>query len=460
MKALFDDVGLLDYRLVDEFNLSEDLMMEHAANSLNLWVRKKLKKGKKVQILCGCGNNGADGLACARMLHEDYKVSVLLPLGVKSNMCKLQLKRLEKLNVKIDKKVKNAHLYIDAIFGSGLTRELGDDILSILQKANAKKGLKLACDMPTGVMKSGEVIKNAFMAQKTISMGALKIGLFGDLAKDFVGDVSVCDLGVSRKIYETKTSDFVLEKKDLKLPIRAKQNVNKGSFGHLVVVSGEKKGASLLTAKAGFYFGAGLVSVLGGNKVPNYLMSCEKLPKNTTALAMGMGLGKLEEKYMDLALNANLPILLDADILHSSKLKEILEKNSNLVLTPHPKEFSVMLKNLDMGDFSVKEIQAKRFDLARKFSTKFPQVLVLKGANTIIAKNGKLFVSPFGSSALAKGGSGDVLSGLIASLLAQGYNPLNSAISGVLAHGLSVDKMKTNDYSLSPNDIINKIKSL
>ncbi len=461
MKALFNDVGYLDKRLIDEFGLSEDLMMEHAANSLNVLIRKKLKKHKKILIICGSGNNGADGLACARMLANDYNVSVLLPLGIRSNMCKIQLKRLQHLNINFVKKIRKADAYIDAIFGSGLNRPLNDDVLELIGKLNGLKGLKLACDMPSGVMRDGSVFKNAFIADKTISMGALKIGLFGDEAKDYVGKISICDLGVSRKIYELTSDSFILQKKDLVLPKRKLQNVNKGNFGHLAVVSGKMKGASLLTAKAGFYFGAGLVSLIGKNiSVPNYLMTRKDIPKNATALAIGMGLGEVKKVHLDLTIKTNIPMVLDADLLNSVHLKQILKAKDDLVLTPHPKEFVNMLKNLEIGEYDVKYIQKHRFALAKEFSLKFNQVLVLKGANTIIANKGKCYVSQFGSLALSKGGSGDVLSGLIASLLAQKYTLLDSAISGVLAHGLASKKFKKNNFSLNPNDIIKAVRKL
>ncbi len=461
MKKIFKNIGYLDKRLVEEFAFSEDIMQENAASSLNKWVRKNLKKGKKVQILCGPGNNGADGLACARMLKKDYCVSVLLPLGVRSNMAKLQLERLKKLNIKIDKKLKKAALHVDAIFGSGLNKALPEDIKDILIKVNQQKSFKLSCDVPTGIMEDGNILDLAFRADATISMGALKTSLFSDLAKDYVGKIKVANLGVSRKVYEKKTNTFLLEKKDLSLPERNKQNANKGDFGHLVVIGGKKKGASILSAKAGFVFGAGLVSVLGKKlKLPNHLMICKKLPQNTTAIAAGMGLGKLTNKLLNLLTNTSLPMVLDADILRYENLKQILDANPNLVLTPHPKEFSQMCKNLGFGDFSVRQIQENRFEIAREFSLKFPQILVLKGANTLIAKNGIIYVCPHGNQALARGGSGDVLSGLIGSLLAQGYSPIYSAINGVLAHALSLKNFKYRSYALDPKDVIKGIKCL
>ena len=142
------------------------------------------------------------------------------------------------------------------------------------------------------------------------------------------------------------------------------------------------------------------------------------------------------------------------------KSYHFLEKNENLVLTPHPKEFASLLNLAGLGDFSIKDVQANRFDLARKWSKKFNSVLVLKGANTIISYKGKIFISNFGSSVLSKAGSGDALAGIIGGLLAQNYSPLEAAISGVLAHSLSALNFKKNSYALTPNDIIEGIKCL
>lgn len=461
MRKLFENVGNLDKRLVSKFDLSEDLMMEHAANSLNLWIRKNLKKDKKVQILCGPGNNGADGIATARMLYKDYKISILLPLQAKSNMAKIQLKRAKKLGIKIDTKLNNASLFVDALFGSGLDRELSEDIVKLIKKVNAKVGLKLSCDVPTGIMQNGNVSHIAFKADTTITMGSLKTSLFGDEAKEYVGVIKVCDLGVSRKVYEGKTYAFLLQKSDLKLPIRLHKNTNKGSFGHLAIVAGEKQGASKLTAKAAFSFGVGLVSMIGeGLNLPDFLMQSKNLPTNSTAIACGMGLGKLTNNIKELLVKTPLPLLLDADILVCEDLKQIIENKKNIILTPHLKEFSLMSKILGFGDFTISQIQANKFKIAREFSLKFPQILVLKGSNTIIANNGKYYVSSYGEPSLSKGGSGDILSGLIASLLAQKYSLIDSAISGVLAHGLSSKKFNKQNYSLTPHDIIKGVKCL
>lgn len=461
MQNVYEDINFLDKRCVKKFGLSQDLMMEHAANSLKEYVKKHVALGEIVFILCGPGNNGADGIALARMLQEDYRVFICLPLGAKSQMAKLQLKRAKKTNITITNKLIKAKCYVDALFGSGLNKPLDKKLSNLLEKINQKKGLKLACDIPSGIMQNGTISSFVFRANCTIAMGALKSSLFSDEAKEFLGSLHVKDLGVSRKLYEVKTDIFLLEKLDLKLPFRKSLNVHKGDFGHLAVISGEKQGAAFLCANSAFCFGVGLVTLLGKtNNLPPHLMSAKVIPKNITALACGMGLGKKDSKIENLLLSLKIPMLFDADILTNKAIKKLLHVKKNLVLTPHPKEFALMSKLVGFGDFSTKDIQANRLKLAKRFSLEYQHVLVLKGANTIVAYKGVCYICTFGSQVLAKGGSGDVLAGLIASLLAQGYSPLNAAISGVIAHSLAAKNFAHNSYALTPQDIIKEAQCL
>jgi hydroxyethylthiazole kinase-like uncharacterized protein yjeF len=289
-------------------------------------------------------------------------------------------------------------------------------------------------------------------------MGALKETLFLEEAKDFIGELKVASLGLPKEDYEIESNSMVLEKKDLTLPFRNKELTHKGKFGHLVIIGGKMEGASILAAVAGFAFGAGLVSILTNKNTPPHIMKCDKIPLNSNVIVAGMGLGDRfnEEELRDILKDKVL--VLDADMLKMELVKEYL--NQKTVLTPHPKEFSYLLKHSGFGEISVKEIQANRFELAREFSEKSSAVLVLKGVNTIVAKDGKIYICPFGSNALSKGGSGDVLAGMIGSLLAQGYEIKEAAINGVLAHALAAKKFSKNNYALTPQDIIKEIKCL
>jgi len=465
MKKLFKEVKSLDKRCYDKLYLSEDILMEQASMALANEVKKCVKKDEKVLFICGSGNNGADGITAARILVKEVDVSVFVPFGVKSNMAELQLKRLRALHVNVVSSLIKADVYVDALFGSGLVRDLNENMVEIIQTVNKRDAKKIACDIPTGIDSNGKISTVCFKADKTVTMGALKESLYSDEAKDFTGKIKVANLGVSRENYELHPTSYLLEQSDLKLPYREKNMVNKGTFGHVVVISGHKEGASRLSADAAFNFGAGLVTLCGKNRnnVPVSIMSSETLPKNFSVAVAGMGLGNIygDQKLRDFLLLHVKPLVLDADLLNHKIIKEVLDKKDEVVLTPHPKEFATLLKILDIADVSVNEIQTDRFKWAREFSKRYPKVvLVLKGTNTIITKDDLLYVNPLGTSKLAKGGSGDVLAGMIGSLLAQGYKPLEAATNASLAHALVAKNIKCSSFGLSPIDLCEGIKWL
>jgi len=157
----------------------------------------------------------------------------------------------------------------------------------------------------------------------------------------------------------------------------------------------------------------------------------------------------------------NVPMLVDADLFYNPIIKRVLEEKKDLVLTPHPREFVELLKILNIADISIEELQKNRLHYTREFSAKYPNAtLLLKGANVIISQDEKIFINPHGTNALSKGGSGDVLSGMISALLAQGYTALEATINGSLAHAIAGAKYPKNNYSLTPYDLIESIKSL
>ena len=465
MQKIFKEVKSLDKRCYDKFYLSEDVLMEQASTALANEVKANTKEGDRVLFVCGSGNNGADGITAARILVKELDVSVYIPIGVKSDMAELQLKRLRALHVKVVTSVIDVDLYVDALFGSGLVRDLSENISLIVEQMNSKEAKKIACDVPTGIDFEGKVKSVCFKADITVTMGALKESLFSDDAKEYVGEIKVANLGVSRANYETRQSSFLLEESDVKLPYRDNKTVNKGSFGHVVVIGGHKEGASRLGALSAFNFGAGLVTLVGKNRnnMPICLMNSETLPRKFSVVVAGMGLGNIygDEKLRDFLLLHVKPLVIDADVLHNKIIKEILNKKDEVVLTPHPKEFASLLKILGIAEIDTKDVQSQRFYWAREFSKHYPKaVLVLKGANTIITKANELYVNPTGTSKLAKGGSGDVLAGMIGSLIAQNYSPLEAALSASLAHAKVANECKCASFGLTPEDLCEGIKWL
>jgi len=457
MKPVFKDVYSLDRKCYEEYKLTEDILMEHAAYAMALEIYNRFPKYSSVNIVAGPGNNGADGVTLARILQGDYLVRLYMPLGAKSQMCKLQLERFEAVGGSVCDKWEECDVVVDAVFGSGLKRDLDERVLRYLCKMNKSKAFKIACDIPTGIDDEGNLRPRAFKADLTITMGAEKLSLYSDFAKDYVGEVKRADLGVSFNKYKSTTPYYVWEKNDLKLPVRNVQNAHKKTYGHLGVLIGEKPGAGIMAAMAAFNFGCGLVSVVSHDEkinIPYEIMHSHRI-EGFSALAFGMGLDNHFDDEMESILKLDIPMVIDADMFYRSEIKKFL--NKKVVLTPHPKEFAALLKVVGMGEFTPSEIQKRRFHLAEEFSKKFPNaVLLLKGANKIIAYKGKLHIDPNGSVALAKGGSGDVLAGMIGSLLAQGWHPFKAAIHASLAHSIAGNYEP--NYALTPLKLIQRLE--
>ncbi|GAA6889201.1 NAD(P)H-hydrate dehydratase [Helicobacter pylori] len=464
MLSVYEKVNALDKRALEKFNLSEDILMENAAMALERAVLQNASLGAKVIILCGSGDNGGDGYALARRLVGRFKTLVFEMKLAKSPMCQLQKKRAKKVGVVIKTwEEKNEDLecdvLIDCVVGSNFKGELEPflNFESLSQKAR----FKIACDIPSGIDSKGRVDKGAFKADMTVSMGAIKSCLLSDRAKDYIGELKVGHLGVFNQIYEIPTDTFLLEKSDLKLPLRDKKNAHKGDYGHAHILLGKHSGAGLLSALSALNFGSGVVSVqaleceITSSNKPLELVFCENFPNPLSAFALGMGLEGFPKdfnKWLELA-----PCVLDAGVFYHKEVLQALEKE--VVLTPHPKEFLSLLKLVGIN-ISMLELLDNKLEIARDFSQKYPKVvLLLKGANTLIAHQGQVFINILGSVALAKAGSGDVLAGLILSLLSQNHTPLGAAINASLVHALASLEFK-NNYALTPLDLIEKIKRL
>ena len=462
MQNLFYEVDSLDKHCYEELHLSEDILMEHAAYGMAQYIQNHHITAKSVLIVCGSGNNGADGITLARLLHGSFKVALFLHKDPNTEIGKLQLQRTKALGIQPVQELEDADIIVDALFGSGLNKDMDQNTSALLEQLNLFTGIKIACDMPSGLNKDGHLYKHAFVADTTLTMGALKRGLYSDKAKENVGCIHQLDLGIHRDLYERPSNWKILDTDDLKPPFRDKKNTHKGNFGHLSVLHGQKEGAAIISALSASSYGAGLVTLVGDKitALPYSLMQDETLPSNTTAIACGMGLGKdFQRDRLSKVFAHDIPCLLDADIFYHSIAYDIFHRD--IIITPHPKEFVHILRTIKLADISVQELQDNRFYYAELFCKSYPNItLVLKGANTIIAKNSSFFINPHGSSRLAKGGSGDVLSGLCGALLAQGYSPLESAVQASLAQTLSAEASEKNSYSLNPEDIIKGLSTL
>ncbi len=509
MQKIFYDTRMLDQAARDAYGLTEDIMMENASAALeragsdhffspdNKYINRPC-----VLILAGGGNNGADGYALARrIVQHKIDVAVCQVYEPKSAMCVLQADRAKKagaifinpydLDEWIERASFDLRVVYDCVFGSGFHGTLDAMATAVIASANKIDGAyKIACDIPTGADCSQDQNAAAFLADTTVTMGALKLALYSDAAKDACGKIIVADLGVSRSNFESAMQAQeaaapcanLLEPADARLPLRGKkQNSNKGTYGHTAIYAGTKPGAAVIAGHAALKFGSGLASLvpiaeqkINFENVADFeLMVSDSLPQNATALVVGPGLGRPDS--LGLANDSILaavcglasvpqPLVLDADIFYWPQIKDLLAVKKNVVLTPHPKEFAALLKNLSMGDYTVAQVVARRFELVKDFCRAYPDcVLVLKGANVLIASKlqGELeprfYINTLGSSALAKGGSGDVLAGMTAALLAQGYLPLEAAVTASIAHASASRAFDSADYALTPFSLLNRL---
>lgn len=490
MKKIFTSTTELDKRAVS-LGLSELVLQENASAAVANVVKQRYM-GALVLGFCGGGNNGADALATLRRLAGQYECVAVLVSDKLNNNASTQLKIAKNAGVKIIKSneideniagwiseaLKGSVCVIDGIFGSGLSKDLSPKITSLIASLNEATLsnpliLALSVDMPSGLDLNGNLRPLAFRANATITMGAPKLGLFSDVAKDFVGELICADLGLCEGLYTSGvSSDFLLEMSDMCLPNRNIQNVNKGNFGHAFVAMGSMSGAGELCTLSALNMGAGRVSVVRASELGNSrensranLADLRNLDpqimlksdfSGASAVAIGMGLG---EAMFDIDRILALPCVVDADMFYHPSVLGFCAK-AGAVLTPHPKEFASLLAFAGFGSFSVEEVVLNKFALARAFSQKYPATLVLKGANTIITNSSKLYINCLGNAKLAKGGSGDVLSGMILALLAQGYDPLLASITATLAQAKIAANYSGNAFSYTPQDMIKGIKCL
>ena len=224
MKNLYLDTRVLDERASEKFDLSEELLMENAATSIANFIRKKFKKGERVLGVCGGGNNGADVLCALRMLEGEYECEFILASKNLKPLATKQLERAKFAGVReskdIESSLNSAKCVIDGLFGSGLNRNLDEKHIELISKINASPAYIIACDVPSGLSSEGKVLGACVKADATITMGARKLALYSDVAKDYVGKIKLATLGISAQNYECESDYHLLEKCDLMLPNR------------------------------------------------------------------------------------------------------------------------------------------------------------------------------------------------------------------------------------------------
>lgn len=477
----------LDLQAQSEYAMPGILLMDNAAQAVAEAAHEALTalEGENVVIFCGVGNNGGDGLGAARWL-QSYGVNVRAfvvggALDTLKGDAALELAMFTKAGGRVEAlaseddwvlaelAASRADVLVDALLGTGFHGELEGDMLRACELLNKSEKYILAVDVPTGVnADNGAVCANAVRADHTVTMALVKTGLLLYPGREYCGDIELADISMPVKLVEEYQSDkYRLTDEIVRelLPLR-KANAHKGDAGRVVICAGSPgyTGAAALASEAAVKAGAGLVSLytpLSSRDVLAIKLTevmvhglLERMPgilgggaagdvvKNADAadvLAIGPGLGtsaSTQEAVRTMLQKTTTPVVIDADALTAlAGHTEILaEMQAEKVLTPHPGEMA------RLTGMEIAEIEADRIGVAKKYAEEWQAIVVLKGAPTVIAcPNGTVYVNSTGNSSLATGGSGDVLTGIIAGLAAQEITLQEAAICGVYLHGLAAE---------------------
>ncbi len=485
--------------------LSYPRLMENAGSAAYRFIRDELGlERKRFVVLCGAGNNGGDGFVLARKLLEQECITTVICAGIPktedagSMYEMLSAMEVEILTLGIDEsdlledRLENCEVIVDAVFGTGFHGTLPENIAALFDLIRATSAQKVALDMPSGVNSdTGEADAHAFQADWTVSFAALKTGHILPGAQPYCGRVSAANIGIDDSCFEGmgfRLANLSLEAVQEILPVR-RADSHKGSYGKLVNIAGSKNmsGAAMMSTLAALRSGAGLVTLASTDRVVDiaasriceatYLrlgedeageISSQNLREVVTALlhasacliGCGMGCSENTERLLRTVLeNSVSPVIIDADGINclSHDINMIRTANVPVILTPHMGEMARLIKR------PLSEIAADRFRIARDFASQWQVVLVLKDAVTVVAcPDGTLYLNTAGNPGMARGGSGDVLAGMIASFAAQGIEPSLAAAAGVHLHAVCGDRTaeKRSQYGMLPSDMIEELPLL
>ena len=459
-------------------------LMERAAKKASTWIKQNFSKNTKVAILVGPGNNGGDGLVVARHLLESGFHVQVFDLEISNNYSSdflINKTRLQKFNNGIfipwtkNINLSQFDLIIDAILGSGLTRPITGNLAQIIQTLNQSSIKTIAIDIPSGLFgedNSKNNHQNIVKANYTLTFQFPKLAFLLPENTQFVGKMEVFDIGVHPQYIENTATNFYLtQKENISTHFLHRELFShKGSFGHALLVSGSKgkMGAAILAAKACLRSGVGLLSTFVPKEeniilqiaVPE-VMTISNLDEidiqNFISLGIGPGLGQSEaslELLIDILKIVKTPLVVDADALNllaaHPQYLDLIPKGS--IFTPHPKELERLI-----GKTSNHYLRLfKTLELAQKYQI----YILIKGAySVIVSPDGNFHFNSTGNPGMATAGSGDVLTGIITALLAQGLSSFEALQTAVFIHGLSGDLAKKDkgEIALIASDIIDNI---
>ncbi len=479
----------------DRDSISYIRMMENAGIACAEEIMKLAPKGCYITILCGSGNNGGDGFVISGVLasHGISSAVILVNGEPKTDCAKHHYSRLSGAKIMCWEQHREAccdqivrsDVVVDCIYGTGFHGVLPASAADAIRFAN-NCPIRVAVDVPSGVNSdTGEMDSGYFRATHTLIIAAIKRGLLSLPCNDLIGETKLLDIGIDDFCYEEYVAAITDESFRRPFAERVKSS-HKGTYGKLMNIAGcvNYNGAAAMSTKAALRSGVGLCVLAAPKSVVMMLAPAIHettylpLPETedgfvadgaarvvlsslngATAVCLGCGMGK-SEATRNIAENVirsvSCPIIIDADGINSiaANIDILKERKGEIILTPHVKEFS------RISGLSVSEIQADRIGTAKKFAEEYGVTVVLKGANTVIAcHGGEVYVNICGNSGLARGGSGDVLTGIIGAMAAQGIAPAMAAASGVYCHALASDILAEAmpAESMLPCDIIDTL---
>lgn len=468
-------IRAIDASTIENEPISSLALMERASSAFVAVFKQIISTESQVTVFAGCGNNGGDAFAVARLLSKKgYMVKVYLVRQYDttlSNDCQENKNKWQNMSSanymeinesKDIQRIDYGNVIIDGIFGVGLNRPLDGIYAEVVCAINVQRKPVYSIDIPSGLFaddntqrNGGEVIK----ATKVFTFQIPKLAFMFPENEPFVQDFKVLDIGLNEEeIKKTETPFYLLQKEDVKQMLRTRSRFShKGNYGHALLIAGQsgKMGAAVIAAKACLRAGVGLITVhcpkygvgVLQTTVPEAMIDMDESAVENTDLGeisekftigIGPGIGKgikASSMLQDLLFKANHPIVADADALNIFAENRSLMPNipHNSILTPHPIEFERMVKQQFTSGY-------ERLQAARRFAMEWHVILVLKGAYTaVVMSDGHVFFNPTGNPGMATAGSGDCLTGILTSLLAQGYSPENTACVGVYLHGLAGD---------------------
>lgn len=458
---------------MDKYAIPSLILMEQAGTSIAQVIRSHYKTNHKILIVCGKGNNGGDGFVVARLLHyAGYMVHVQC-LWSSEDFAKDALVNYEmvaKLGLIIDMTVNYADydVIVDAVFGTGLTSNLRDLPLSVIQKINACSAEVIAIDIPSGISgTSGHVMGEGIQATHTVVLDHPKWGNLLYPGACYNGQLHVVKIGIPESCFK-ETAYWMTDELMKKFFLQSKDNIHKGHMGKVMMYAGseEMAGAAMLSSYAAMRTGTGLLklyvpkSINGSIKsfVPEVMTVFDYKKEDLNwadVVAIGPGLGLQKDLIKNIMEGLSCPIVIDADGLNViSEHIEWLDGIKDCIITPHLGEMS------KLTGLSVDVIEKDMVGIALEYAKLWQCVIVLKSARTVIATpQGHVYLNTFGNAGMATAGSGDVLTGIIASFLGQGCSCEHAAVLGVHVHAKAGDlaKERFGIKSLIARDIANQI---